>query len=259
MGDFFFFFFFSKRGGRHTPWCVVLRPLRQTPGFLLARPHLPSGRAGSNSFMLNQSRLPSFTYYAALLYSLSQCNQSLFPQLSKNVYFCVLFIYSFRESLEVKEREREKEKEKKNDGAIGKVITSVRRRCMPGVKMVSSRLGQRGPDALQMCSWAPTVKVISIVITLFDFSSISCLLLSTLLLILARLQPRNACSGRVWVLVCVHWSVCVLNVCPRAKERESEGEREEKKEEIEEEKRLSSAVSSFVGRLLGLLASLGCL
>lgn len=63
---------------------------------------------------------------------------------------------------------------------------------MPGVKMVSSGAGQQASDAVQMCSWAATVKVISIVITLFDFSSISCLLLSTLLLILDRLQPRNA-------------------------------------------------------------------
>lgn len=63
---------------------------------------------------------------------------------------------------------------------------------MPGVEMVSSCLGQREPDVVQMCSWAPTVKVISIVITLFDFSSISCLLLSTLLQILDSVQLRNA-------------------------------------------------------------------
>lgn len=84
-----------------------------------------------------------------------------------------------------------KEKRQQNK-AIGKVITSVWRRCVPGVKMVSSCLGQWEPDAMQMCSWAPTVKVISIVITLFDFSSISCLLLSTLLPILDHVQLRNA-------------------------------------------------------------------
>lgn len=61
-----------------------------------------------------------------------------------------------------------------------------------GVKMVSFRLGQLVSDDVQMCSWAPTVKVIRIVITLFDFSSISCLLLSTLLRILDSVQLRTA-------------------------------------------------------------------
>lgn len=156
--------------------------------------HLPARQStspqdpGADYFTLNQLRLLLFTVVPFLsLQSLTFRETSHFYFFEK-LTFCLLFIYFAQLFLE---RGWCKNTEKKMDYWQSDNI------CLEsGVKMVSFRLGQLVSDDVQMCSWAPTVKVISIVITLFDFSSISCLLLSTLLLILDRLQLRNALRGQ---------------------------------------------------------------